>query len=1077
MSNNNNKRFQNILDEFNSEDIEDENDITKKTKQINPKNKFDNKISENSNNENSEENIKIYYLNNIPLYSDRDNNHNEDFLNDSNKDINKNSLNKIIISNSNISELELKNSFRPKPIPNSPEFPKKSTEYNNNHIVKEINNKNRFNYNNNKNINNNNFTETLETKIEGDNLNQNQEKLITLDNIINGNKELEHNNFASLGTFTIKEKENNDNNSKNSEEIEKQKEQEFLKNEDYKIRKMKNQNQTKEEENGKENVEDEDIHDSGEINFNMNSKFEHAKFSRNKEDNNINIPGTQTTVPNRIKDISKQLFKQNENNIDNDKENGKKFIFNDINNNNDNNIDNNTNENNNNIIISKKEENNNFNSAKKNVIIKKIYTKIPVIKKTGIKNNKLNSPPQKNININPNNNSNYNSEIKDSSISSFNIYSSKINIINNKGIYAKKNLPELKNIKKKLNYTGIKQEERVRKTPIKKKQKISITPIRQRKLETVKYSFTPLINKKSRKIWEKRNKKLEEKLNSSEKGGHSNSNKKCKPKFYEILNNIGAQNKEKLNQQDLTEKNNIKLIANQKKINLNSYEMAKKRMYKKLDQIIEKYKNEENLSIVNMVQCLCCMRIINELIKIDQIKDLNLKIIKDAIKSIKNGDKKKFEELEFIQQFWLKMNPSLEEYIKVELFSEFIKILFVSEKSKIKKYSEDIEKLLLQNKINIDSSKEGIYVAPLQNKTFETKDIWTIPKLIKSFLKLKSDLKGYKNINYELKMEKYKNDLIEDRDKELTFEPDLSKSNNYVFKNAKYKDYNTNKENLNDSYTDTSRIKKTNFNKIYERFMEEKKMKEEAIKLMREIKKEKEIKKCTLRPKINEYKPRKSYLNNRLNKSVDISINNNNKKISIFERLYSLRKIYNQKKIKLDENEELGTKFNSKRSYKDNNNNISNSKNKVIKPILAKREINNYVIKNKNLNNNINKNVDTNKIYLKKNTKMKMNHFNITKENDNNIIDNISVIMEIKIPNGKSKPFKVYKNQNINESVEEFCKNNRINKEDKKAIYNQAIYFKNNIFGRNTYESNYAKKNLEDNFLSDNVDTNTNAYD
>ena len=917
----------------------------------------------------------------------------------------------------------------------------------------------------------------METKIEGDNLNQNQEKLITLDNIINGNKELEHNYSPSLGTFTIKEKENNDNNSKNSEEIEKQKEQEFLKNEDYKIRKMKNQNQTKEEENGKENVEDEDIHDSGEINFNMNSKFEHAKFSRNKEDNNINIPGTQTTVPNRIKDISKQLFKQNENNIDNDKENGKKFIFNDINNNNDNNINNNTNENNNNIIISKKEENNNFNSAKKNVIIKKIYTKIPVIKKTGIKNNKLNSPPQKNININPNNNSNYNSEIKDSSISSFNIYSSKINIINNKGIYAKKNLPELKNIKKKLNYTGIKQEERVRKTPIKKKQKISITPIRQRKLETVKYSFTPLINKKSRKIWEKRNKKLEEKLNSSEKGGHSNSNKKCKPKFYEILNNIGAQNKEKLNQQDLTEKNNIKLIANQKKINLNSYEMAKKRMYKKLDQIIEKYKNEENLSIVNMVQCLCCMRIINELIKIDQIKDLNLKIIKDAIKSIKNGDKKKFEELEFIQQFWLKMNPSLEEYIKVELFSEFIKILFVSEKSKIKKYSEDIEKLLLQNKINIDSSKEGIYVAPLQNKTFETKDIWTIPKLIKSFLKLKSDLKGYKNINYELKMEKYKNDLIEDRDKELTFEPDLSKSNNYVFKNAKYKDYNTNKENLNDSYTDTSRIKKTNFNKIYERFMEEKKMKEEAIKLMREIKKEKEIKKCTLRPKINEYKPRKSYLNNRLNKSVDISINNNNKKISIFERLYSLRKIYNQKKIKLDENEELGTKFNSKRSYKDNNNNISNSKNKVIKPILAKREINNYVIKNKNLNNNINKNVDTNKIYLKKNTKMKMNHFNISKENDNNIIDNISVIMEIKIPNGKSKPFKVYKNQNINESVEEFCKNNRINKEDKKAIYNQAIYFKNNIFGRNTYESNYAKKNLEDNFLSDNVDTNTNAYD
>ena len=162
-----NNKFQSILDEFNSEDIEDDNNITKKTKQINKKNKYDNKTSENSNNENSEENIKIYYLNNIPLYSDRDNNHNEDFLNDSNKDINKNSLNKIITSNSNTSKIELKYSFRPIPIPNSPEFPKKSTEYNNNHIVKVINNKNGFNYNN-KNINNN-FTETLETKIEGDN--------------------------------------------------------------------------------------------------------------------------------------------------------------------------------------------------------------------------------------------------------------------------------------------------------------------------------------------------------------------------------------------------------------------------------------------------------------------------------------------------------------------------------------------------------------------------------------------------------------------------------------------------------------------------------------------------------------------------------------------------------------------------------------------------------------------------------------------------------------------------------------------------------------------------------------------
>ena len=96
-----------------------------------------------------------------------------------------------------------------------------------------------------------------------------------------------------------------------------------------------------------------------------------------------------------------------------------------------------------------------------------------------------------------------------------------------------------------------------------------------------------------------------------------------------------------------------------------------------------------------------------------------------------------------------------------------------------------------------------------------------------------------------------------------------------------------------------------------------------------------ELEKCTSKPSIIEYKPRKTYLANRMNKSVDFSIsdtNNNQKKVPIFEKLYSLRKIYDQKKVKNDEGEDMKDKFNTNHSFKEkNNNNINHSKKNHIK--------------------------------------------------------------------------------------------------------------------------------------------------
>ena len=193
----------------------------------------------------------------------------------------------------------------------------------------------------------------------------------------------------------------------------------------------------------------------------------------------------------------------------------------------------------------------------------------------------------------------------------------------------------------------------------------------------------------------------------------------------------------------MTEKNNIILNANIKKINENCYDMAKNYMNKKIDKIIMKYAKDDELSFVNIVQCLCIMRIINELIKVEQINDLDINMIKAAVNKNLVNDKKKLEEREFIEQLWFMINPTSKEYINSKLFSEIIKKLFMCDNSKIKSCSEEIKDEL--KKYQNENKKEDIYygISPIREKTYEKNEIWSIQKLIKSFLKLKSDLKAY----------------------------------------------------------------------------------------------------------------------------------------------------------------------------------------------------------------------------------------------------------------------------------------------------------------------------------------------
>ena len=946
-------------------------------------------------------------------------------------------------------------SFRPKPIPSSPKFINDKIKYNDNKKTDD------------ENTNCSNFTETLKTKIEGDNLIKNSFN----DNNNNNNPIYSQDSNLSLGKISNKDNitsssqynKNSNPPIKNINEgkipennKEEQLEEDFLKKEELKRKKNKElienenniiENKEEFEEEGKENVidddENEDEEERAQIEYLRNLEEKKKKLKKYQEEiksnqnidinDNINL-NNKTMNSNRIKNMPIKLLRH----YINEERQKKEEILSKTENNIDINIKNsNNNDLNKNNIKKKSIGKNKYN--KTNNKNNKIYLhKNQNLKKTEI--NKFASPSTRNTN-----HFNYylnTSKNKNKIISSFNINSNKINNNrNNKSnkIYTNKyiNNVDLNKIKKRL---YAKKEIK----PIKKKKKNLIykSPPRPRPKKAVdyheKYSFTPTIDENSKKILERRN-----------KISPKNYNKK-NYSFGERLYEDANKKREKMKQKYLTEDNNIKLNANISKINKKSHNIAIERANKKISNIIKKYSQNEKISIINIAQCLCDLKIINELIKKEQILELNLEKIKDIIEKVNGKDQKKIEEIELLEQIWFKINPSCDEYINSQHFYELLKILFSSDISdlneiEINKLSINIENLLY--KYSVNSKKDSInnqciFISPIRDKNYEENDLWDISKLIKIFLKLKSNIKAYRDIDYQNKQKEISNNLREEREKELTFEPDISQSN-YVFnKNSKFNCYNTdNKGFLNLTCSNISKKPKHDFNKIYERFMKEKKMHEKVLEKLREIKNQKELKKCTHFPKISQYSQKNI---DRMNLTMDSLYSpklSRNKKTPIYERLYSMRK-----------------KNDAIKSNKNNRWNKSNLTEKALsedKKINKKKkeQIHNIKIKPFNMN-------DSNENNYKKNEVIK------EKNKYSNIIDNIYITLEIKIPNGELKPIKIYKNQNnIIETINQFCETYKINREERKIIFNKVIQYKNSFFGKDSIE--------EDNDININEDMDT----
>ena len=1060
-------------------------------------NKDKEKDKEDNNNNEKEDKVDIYEK----ICNEKEEEEENDLINELYK--NNNDIHDKLDQNEG-EELRM-HSFRPNPIPNSPKFTKRISDANNNsntnssNFYKEEIKTNSTNINNNitNNANNNNFNvisrlsnfaETINPKIINDNPMKNSIK----ENPINSTIYTHNNNIVSLGKMPINNKNldsiqtNNNLNSINDKinDEEEKEEEAFLKSEEQKVNNKNNEIKNKEkdtEDDGKENVTDEE-EENGQIQQFNNLEIKEHINNRNKNEDKVNSKNDVNDMKVKgipIKLQPKEKYGQEGERPSSNANSGKK-------NSNNNKI--NDNNNNDNVYFKKITSNRNTNKQNMNnhyIIIKK--------------NSNYNSPSTKNTKYN-NTNSNSSesnqviSSIKKNTITSFKINSNYSYFSNNSNRNFVKNKADLQSIKKNLYYPKHEIKSKLYEPPLK----------RNTNYIPEKYSFLPEINERSREICSKMSKSGPKNPDLSSKNGSNYENisyissRRPNTPIGNLLYEDACNKKQKINRMYFNEINNIKSAAKKKKINNNSYSMVIERINKKIDNAIKKFSSNGKISILGVAKCLFELNIINEIIKIkDNINDdFDFSKLQSVIKNINEKDMKKLEEVELLEQLWFKINPSLTQFVYSEILSELLKILF-SEDNNIRKLSNDISILFKKYNIsyNDDKDKKNCYSSPLRKKNYNKNEIWEIEKFIKIFINLKKNLKAYRENDYQ-KGEIY-NNIKKERDKDLTFKPELT-SNDYFYK---YSNYDYDRDNsIDSSYkSNNNTSKKIRQDKIYERFMEHQRRQEKTLERIRQIKQEKELKMCTNVPKINKYimKGNRSPNQKTLRKSKSTLLD---KKVPRYQKLYNMRKLsVEENKRKEDENCTFKPVLTSNTGIL---NKIFSNKSRNPRGYEDYIERNRSVIQEKEYQKKIQEDKKYGKNYDKIQN-MKIKPFNITDLNENkkkkkineisrqqsnnelgnnserekvqNIIDDIYITIEVKIPNGQLKPLKIY-NKNYNDTVElvnNFCKIYSINNENRKIIIKKVMQYKNSFFGRNLVD----ERNNRDGFLlNEDLDTITNTY-
>ena len=478
------------------------------------------------------------------------------------------------------------------------------------------------------------------------------------------------------------------------------------------------------------------------------------------------------------------------------------------------------------------------------------------------------------------------------------------------------------------------------------------------------YSFKPEINQKSINLCKK---KFNKRKNSSplnktmDMSDKYIENRRLNTPIGELLYEDAFNQRQKMENLTLKHKKEIKKDGNKSLISKGSESLLFKKNELKLKEIIDRYsqKNKGELSIVGVIQCLWEMHILRELLQNSSktLNEIDLEYLKTKVDEImrrKSKGTRHYEEIEFVEQLWIKINPyyknekdfidkdSLFQFLKI-LFSfneqiemnkmiskvdNFLKIINKKEDSKKeenlpenkenninekdnnnenikendennnninninngnniennkdikdndgnnedknqnnenKEINNDKENNIINenninsgnkennanNKNNINKvKKEKTYNSLLRNKELGKNDIWHLSKFIRAFFELKKLISNYQTS----KKDKIMENIIKEREKDLTFQPDFNATSSYFHsKNLKDKKEDSLNISINSNLTTNSNTnkKKRDFNKLYQEFMLKKQMHEKALRILRENKEKREIRMCTDRPSIN----------------------------------------------------------------------------------------------------------------------------------------------------------------------------------------------------------------------------------
>jgi len=581
-----------------------------------------------------------------------------------------------------------------------------------------------------------------------------------------------------------------------------------------------------------------------------------------------------------------------------------------------------------------------------------------------------------------------------------------------------------------------------------------------------KNEFKPLskMSKRSQII------KKDDEKNKSNILNNDNNNQHKIPVEFELYKEAKTR-KEKKEKMEYNNMMNILLNAQKVKISNNSHKIAINKIEREIDETIAKYENNNQISFIDAGKILADLKIFREMFK-DDINNNNnakknnnnklhkkiqsYKDIQHELLTQKEKEERKQKEINFYEQLWLIINPNNIDFIKTDIFSETLKILFTPVNPNYKEISEILKQFLLTAFfLNSNPNDVKVYKSPITHQDVKEELIWDTEKLVKEFLLLKENLLAYKNIKHNSKrMEKD----IEDNKKNICFKPKIN---------------NNNDNNNNDN---------TYFEKRLEFLEQRKNLREKVLNEMRKDNENKEMEECTFKPKINKsYTINKFNTNNNIlnnNNSNNNNINNNNNNNNIWEKLYKsnegkyerLNELKNLEK-KMEEEKEL-----EQCTFKPtliSQNTLEQCLNSQVKPkgyeefsrkmregimkAAEKKYIENKIPIGENYEKIKNKKIlPFNITDLKKNNKKNNNNNKNENENNNNNkkTSNDFFTIQIKIPNGKERMIKVFVNEDPYDIANNFCKTYGLKKEVIERLAKTILNFRNLYLQKNNINNN-----------------------